>query len=417
MTKKLIWTGVAVMATLLALGALWQFRSVLVIVLISLALAATVRPLAQRWARQKLIVRIALALVFVLGLGGTGLLLVVGGGSAISEIRQLANTVAVRDAWVLPEWLPESSSQPGSGVPLAFANRLPPPSQLFAALTGEEGQMVLPAILGLTRGITGLISSLVIVLFLSLYWSLNQVQFERLWLSLLPPGQRKQTRYTWNTIEADLGAYIRSQILQSLLAGLLLGLGYWALGSPYPTLLGLAGALASLIPMVGLGLAVILPLSIGLLTSLQLSLLTAGYTLVVLIALNIWLKPRLFDHRQYNPILTIVILIALANAFGFIGIIAAPPLSAAIQILWSHLAIRRSDAGPACQISNLKERHGSLAEAVALMHDPPPLVTSSLAQLGRLIEKAEPVLEAAQAVETSGAHPNYLLAVKDENIV
>jgi putative permease len=229
---------------------------------------------------------------------------------------------------------------------------------------------------------------------------LNQVHFERLWLSLLPPGQRNRTRNTWYAINIELGTYLRSQVIQSILAGLVLGLGYWALGSPYPTLLGLAGALSSLIPMVGLGLAMILPLSIGLITSVQLGMLTAAYTLVILIALNVWVKPRLLNHRQYNPILAVVILIALAKAFGFIGIIAAPPLSAAIQILWSHLAFQRAvSSGTASQISSLKERQILLMEAVAAMEDPPPLVTSSMEQLSGLFEKAEPVLQELFAVE------------------
>jgi predicted PurR-regulated permease PerM len=253
---------------------------------------------------------------------------------------------------------------------------------------------VLPAILGFSRGVAGLVSSLIIVLFLSLYWSLNQAHFERLWLSLLPPGQRNRTRTIWQTIELDLGAYIRSQVLQSLLAGLLLGFGYWALGSPYPTLLALAGALAFLIPMVGVGLAVILPLMIGLLTSVQLGLFMALYTLFVLIALEMWVKPRLFNHRQYNPILTVVILIALWNAFGLIGVIAAPPLSAAIQILGSQLFSYRAGSGSESQISDLKERQARLTELIQGMDGPPvPLVTSSMERLNRLIEKPELVLE------------------------
>ncbi|MCZ7672142.1 MAG: AI-2E family transporter [Chloroflexi bacterium] len=73
-----------------------------------------------------------------------------------------------------------------------------------------------------------------VILFLSLYWSLDRVRFERLWLSLLPPEQRARARDIWQTIESDLGSYIRSEVAQSLLAGLLLGLGYWALGSPTP---------------------------------------------------------------------------------------------------------------------------------------------------------------------------------------
>ena len=135
---------------------------------------------------------------------------------------------------------------------------LPTPDKLFEAVTGEQGQFVLPAVLSFTEGVGGIASGVILVLFLSIYWSINQIHFERLWLSLLPSEQRKQARGVWRTIEPNLGAYIRSEIVQSLLAGLLLGLGYWLLGSQYPILMALIGALAWLIPLVGAPLAVIL---------------------------------------------------------------------------------------------------------------------------------------------------------------
>ena len=123
--------------------------------------------------------------------------------------------------------------------------------RLFEAFTGDQGQLLLPTILGFTQGIGGFVSGAFIILFLSIYWSINQIHFEQLWLSLLPPGQRKQARGIWRTVEPELGAYIRGEVIQSLLVGLLLGLGFWLLGSPYPALLALTGALASLIPVVG----------------------------------------------------------------------------------------------------------------------------------------------------------------------
>jgi predicted PurR-regulated permease PerM len=240
------------------------------------------------------------------------------------------------------------------------------------------------------------VSGVLVILFLSLYWIVNQIHFERLWLSLLPSGQRKQARDIWRTIEPDLGAYIRSQLFHSLLAGLLLGLGYWALGSPYPTLLALAGALACLIPVVGVDLAVIPVLLIGLLTGVQLSLFTVLYTLIVLIALGVWVKPRLFNRRWDNPILTLVILIALANAFGLLGLVLAPPLSAVCQILWNLLVSHRLASGAAAQVSDLKERQERVRVNISAMDGRPlPLVTSSMERLTRLIEKAEPVLQAA----------------------
>jgi len=378
----------AVMTTLLALVVLWQFRIVVVYVVISLMLAAALRPLVKRLVGRGVVVRAAWILLYLVVLGSFGFLLFLTGKTAINEVQQLAQTVSVQDGWRLPIWMEGSSFQ------LALVARLPPPSTLFEAVTGDQGQLVLPAILGFTQGIGGVLSGVLVILFLSIYWSINQIHFERLWLSLLPSGQRKQARGIWRTVEPDLGAYIRGEVIQSLLAGLLLGLGYWLLGSPYPALLALAGALACLIPVVGVVLAVIPVLLVGLLTSVQLSLVTALYTVIVLIALGVWVKPRLFNRRWNNPILTVVLLIALADAFGLIGIIIAPPLSVVCQILWSRLVSRRAISGAAAQISDLKERQTQLGEAIKAMNEPPlPLVTSSMERLARLIEKAEPVLQ------------------------
>ena len=304
MTKQLVLFGTAVMTTVLALVVMWQFRIVVVYVLISLTLAAALRPLVNRLVGRGLLVRVAWILLYLVALGGFGFFLFLTGESAIHDIRQLAQTVSVQDEWRLPIWLEGSSFQQ------ALVARLPPPSKLFEAVTGDQGQLVLPAILGFTQGIGGVIGGGLIILFLSIYWSINQIHFERLWLSLLPSGQRKQARGVWRTVEPDIGAYIRGEVIQSLLAGLLLGLGYWLLGSPYPVLLALIGALAWLIPVVGAALAVILPLLMGLLTSVQLSLFAALYTLVVLIALQVWVEPRLFKRKWDNPILTLVMLLA-----------------------------------------------------------------------------------------------------------
>jgi predicted PurR-regulated permease PerM len=273
---------------------------------------------------------------------------------------------------------------------------------LFEALTGDQGQLVLPAIIGFTQGIGGVVSGVFIILFLSIYWSTNQTHFERLWLSLLPSSQRKQARDIWQTVEPEIGAYIRGEVVQSLLGGLLLGFGFFLLGSPYSALLALAGALACLIPVIGAPLAVISVLIVGLLTSWQLSLFTALYTLVVMIALGAWVKPRLINRRWENPILTVVLVLALADAFGLAGIIVAPPLSVICQILWSYLVSRRSVSGAAAQISDLKERQASVLDTIRAMDEPPPaLVTSSMERLTQLIEKAEPILQAGLAEEAS----------------
>ena len=162
MTKKLVVIGTAVMTTLLALVVLWQFRTVVVYVLISLTLAAALRPLANRLVERSIIVRVGWILLYLVVLIGFGFLLFLIGRTAINEIQQLVNTVSVRDQWTLPMWLEGSSFQQ------ALIGRLPPPSKFIEAATGDRGQLVLPAIIGVSQGIGGFASGAVIVLFLSL---------------------------------------------------------------------------------------------------------------------------------------------------------------------------------------------------------------------------------------------------------
>jgi putative permease len=398
MTKRLAVFGAAVMTTLLALVVLWQFRIAVVYVLVSLALAATVRPFTKDWSRRGFAMRLVLILLYLVGLGSLGFLVFLAVKLAIGDIQQLAQTLSVQNEWRLPTWLQGSSFQE------ALVSRLPPPSKIFEVVTRH---LVLPSILGFTEGIGRVVSGGLVIMFLSIYWTISQIHFERLWLSLLPSGQRKRARDIWRAVEANLGAYIRSELIQSFLAVLLLGFGYWLLGSQYPTLLALVGAIAWLVPIVGAALAVILPLSLGLLTSVQLSLFTALYTLIVLIALQVWVEPRLFGRKWHNPILTLVIVLAMADAFGLLGILVAPPLSAVCQILWNLLVRNRRASGAAAQVSDLKERQARLRATIGKMDEPPPpLVISSMERLTDLLEKAEPILQAAQPAEPSDRlHP------------
>jgi putative permease len=408
MTKRLLVIGTAVMTTLLALAALWQFRIVVIYVLISLALAATVRPIARSESRRNLGTRLLLILLYLLSFGIFGLLIFLVGRLLIDDLQQFAQTLSVQSAWMLPPWLE------GGLFQQILERWLPTPDKLFEAITSQP-QLMLSAVLGFTQGIGGIVSGFLVILFLSIYWSINQNHFERLWLSLLPSEQRKHARDIWRTLEHDLGAYIRSEIIQSLLAVLLLGLGYWLLGSPYPALLAVVGAVAWLVPVVGAALAVILPLLLGLLTGAQLSLFTVLYTLIVLIALQLWVEPRLFRRKWNNPILTLVILLALADAFGLLGIILAPPISVVCQILWNLLVSDRLAPETAVQVSDLKERQARLRVVIEEMEGPPPpLVVSSMERLADLLEKAEPILKTALPNEQPNLfHPSQPLTNQD----
>lgn len=389
MKKQLVVIGTAAMTTVLALAALWQFRIVVIYFLISLALAATVRPIVIGKSGRSAVTRLLLILLYGVSLGIFGMLIMLVGRLLAADIQDLVQQVSIQNTWMLPAWLD------GGLFKQALDRWLPPPNKLFEAIIGQR-QLMFSAVLGFTQGIGGIVSGFFIILFLSIYWSINQSHFERLWLSLLPSEQRKHAREIWQALEHDLGAYIRSEIIQSLLAVLLLGVGYWLLGSRYPALLAVVGAIVWLVPMVGAALALILPLLLGLLTGAPLGLLTVLYTLIVLMALQIWLEPRLLKRRWDNPIVTLLILLAMADAFGLFGIIVTPPLSVVCQILWKSLISDRLAPDTEIEVSDLKERQARLRLTVEGMEGPPPpLVVSSMERLSDLLERAESSLQTA----------------------
>jgi putative permease len=396
MTKQLLIIATAVMTTLLALVAFWQFRLVVIYVLISLVLAATLRPISQRESRHSFSTRLLLSLQYVIGLATTVLLVYIVGRFLVGDFQQLTEKFSLQNAWTVPVWLE------GGLFQQALVRWIPTPDRLFQAIISQR-ELVLDAFLGITQGLGGFLSAFLVIFFLSVYWSINQNHFERLWLSLLPSAHRKNARYIWRTVEYEIGAYTRSEMIQSVLAVILLAVGYYLLGSPFPTLLAVTGALAWLIPVVGAALAIILPFLLGLLTTTQLGLVSVFYTLLVLIALQVWVEPRLFKLKWDNPVLTFVILLSMADAFGLVGIIVAPYISAIVHIIWRLLVSDRRAAGTPIQILDLKEQQERLQATIDEMEGPPPpLVVSSMERLKDLIDKAQPILDGAgvQQAET-----------------
>lgn len=400
MTKRILVIAIAVMSTLLALATLWQFRIVVIYVLISLLISAAFQPKPRNQFVRRRQTRLQLILRYLSAIALSVMLIYLSARFLANDFDQLVESLTEQSTWLLPAWLQGSSAEQ------FISTWLPTPNQLLAAFVTQR-DVVLSAFLGLTQGLGGALSGFLVIIFLSVYWSFNQSHFERLWLSLLPAPIRKRARYISRAIEFDLGAYTRSEFIQSALGVILLGLGYWLIGSPYPMLLAVTGGLARLVPVIGSTLALLLPFLLGSLTSTPLGVFSILYTALVLVFLQVWVEPRYFKPHQDNPVLTFVILLAMADAFGLLGIVAAPPLSIICQTLWRFLVAERIAVDTGSQVVDLKERHAQLQTAIDdLPGTPPPLVASSMQRLTDLLEKAEPILNGKQREEP----PNVLRA-------
>jgi predicted PurR-regulated permease PerM len=351
---RIIRYTIVVVLTLIVLLLLWQFSEAILLFLLSLAVAAAIRPLISSITGRNVPKRFALGIVYFLLTAAIVSSILSITPPLLDELQRATDDFVSNYDRAKAEW-PTS----GSLFQQTLAEQLPPSADFYQALTGEEGVSVLTGLVGIAQNFFSILGQIAIVLILSLYWSADQFRFERLALSLFPEKYHPRALHVWRSVESGVGDYLRSELVQSALAGLLLWLGYAVLGIRYPILLALWGAIVRLIPWFGSVIAVLPALIIGIGISSSVGLVATLYTIGILLVLSLIIEPRFFPRHKYSSLLIVLFVIALAEAFGFMGVVLAPPLAVAVQIAFQHLYIFAAPAFSteiADQVADIRRR-------------------------------------------------------------
>lgn len=389
--KQLAINSAIVFGTLTGVFLLWEFHKAALLFLLSLVIAATLRPLGEVFTRRRFSDAAAVMLVYGLTLIGLGVLFWWAGSSLVVELQRLGDDLTRTYDLIWTTW------PKGNLFQQWLIHQLPAPANLWSGLTANPNGSALSGLFGLTMGATSFLGEFFTVFVLSIYWSIDRVHFERLWLSLLPVESRARARDIWRAIERDFGLYVRSELLQSILAGILLGAGLWIIGVPYPTLLATFAAFAWLIPWFG-GLLVLLPVALfGFAQSIFVGAAATALALGVMFLLNFFIEPRFIRPRQVSSLLSILLMIAFIEPFGLIGFIIAPPLAAAIElVLRYNLQSRPTSSTQKSeeQLEVLRERILQLRENLANNESTPePQILSLLGRLEDLTNRTDQILE------------------------
>jgi len=395
--KQLAITTALALTTLFVLWLIVELRVAVLIFFLSLSTSAALRPaidwlIARHWPKAAALTVTYLAL-FVAFVG----ILVALVFPTATEVHQFAKDFTSAYQQMTDTW--------PQGAPLeqAVALRLPKLDAL-KALAWQTSSETIQTVVGFTWGFLGAILHIVIIVVLSLYWSIDRIHFERLWLSLLSVEYRQRARETWRAIEHATGAYLQREAGQSLSAGLLLGLGFYVIGQPYPVLSAVLGALMWLVPYVGAFLAMLSVMAISMPAVILagrengplLLLAAAIYTLLVLLLLELIVEPRLFTRRRYNPILLLLVAVGMFDWLGVLGLLAAPPIAATVQVLGGLFLEKRSTAVlPASRhdhSSHLTQRLDTLKARLSDIKDPSEEIQELVHRLDNLMEKSRQVL-------------------------
>ena len=335
-SELVINTSIVVFTVLAVIGAvrlLLGVGEILIVVLIAAILATGLSPVVERLAnrtwtrrRRRLPRSGAIAVVYL----GVLVALVLVGGLLITPI--------VAESRQFAEKAPEFYQ--GLRAMLAgFQERyawLPDLTALLDRLPHEAGRLTayVGAATGVAFRVFGVVVSAVTALILSIYMLLEGPAIKQGFLGLFTQQRRPQVEAVLGHVGGKFGGWLRGQLLLGLIIGVAAGLGTWAIGLPYPLLLGLAAGVTELIPMIGPVLGAVPAVLVALFGSTwQVVAVVIFFTVVQQIEGNI-LVPRVMKQAVgLSPLLTIVAIMVGAKLMGILGALLAVPVAAALQVV------------------------------------------------------------------------------------
>jgi predicted PurR-regulated permease PerM len=172
------------------------------------------------------------------------------------------------------------------------------------------------------------------------YFMLSWQQHVRSATVMLFPMENRHTAYTTLGLISQM---IRSFMVGNLVIGLLLGFTstviFGALGLPFFYFVGFISGFLSLIPYMGVVLALAPPVFVGL---SQMASEDFFYVVISVIGLHIiavnFLYPKVMGNRlQLNPLAISMSALLWAWLWGGIGLLLAIPITAAAKIIFDHV--------------------------------------------------------------------------------
>jgi predicted PurR-regulated permease PerM len=319
---------------LLALGALWVIKDIILLLFISLLLAGVMYPFVRWMAAHRIPKGVSVFLFYFLLLGFLTLSFVLLIPAVAREMGMLAGTYSQSFAWL------EGLKDGLQGV----SDKYPLVQNLQASLGSLQqylGQSV-QGVLGYLTALFGGLAGLVVVLVLSFYLIVEESAVKTLFRNLIPTSyQEMASDLIWQVINR-LGDWLRGQLILGLVIGGLYFVAFAIIGVPYPILLALFGALLEFIPYVGPFIAAVPALILAASISPFVLLLTLATIVLIQQLENNFIVPKIMQRSVgLNPIISILAVMIGAQTFGVVGALLSIPVATTASVVISELLRRR----------------------------------------------------------------------------
>ena len=323
---------VAKVLTALALAggalALWQLRSVLLLVFGALLIAVVLSKLARVLQAGSHLPRrasVAVTLLLLL-LALAGLVWWIGGELAVQsgDLREeLPRAIESARRWL-------------SGTAIG--------SQAIEALDDlRDSGVPWQRLAGAATLTLGALGNLLLMFLLGAFMALEPGVYRRGFLRLLPPGRRARVAEAIDAAGDALGGWLRGQALSMLFVGLATWLGLALLGVPLALILGVLAGVLDFVPFFGPIASGVLAVLIGFSQGPETALYVAALALAIQQVEGNLLMPLLQRWAvQLPPALGVLSVVVAASLLGLAGVLFATPLTVVAMVLVRKLYVEHS---------------------------------------------------------------------------
>ena len=333
------------LAIVFILGLVWlliQVRSIVLLLVVGILLAAAIEPLVNRLRRHGLtrgqgILLIYAGIVAILAITTYFIVprLVVQGAAFIENIPSILDTLQRRALGTRNDFVRTLALQ---GVMKA--------RQLYSEYQTNPPIQATDA-LALVTSLIGALFATFSVLVVGFYWMTEKALIKRVSLSLFPIERRERAHYMWDEIEGKIGGWARGQLVLMLVIGVLSSIAYspLVLDLQFWFMVGIFAGLTELIPFIGPFLGGGLAFIVALTDSWEKALIVVAFVTVLQQVEGAVLVPRVMRNAVGLTPLTVILAVLIGGTVaGPLGAILAIPVSGAVQVLVQDLIRTRGEA-------------------------------------------------------------------------
>ena len=217
----------------------------------------------------------------------------------------------------------------------AFVERMQ--DRILGFVIGQS-QSIFNAIGSSAKGAFSAFTTGVIILFLTFFLLNSGTQMKKAFIQIVPNRFFEPALVLIQGLDRQLGDYLRSRLIQTIILSIIAAIGYWILGLRFAIFIGIIAGLANLIPYIGpfIGaipaiIVVFLDARFGLGWSL---LAVISLTLAIQVIDNAIITPLIIGKSvELGPVTTIVVVLLGEQLLGLIGLLMAVPIAAMCKLI------------------------------------------------------------------------------------